>query len=143
MTPDPYEKSAHIKNPGSWNRYAFVNNDPINRVDPHGLNGSGGGSGGGSGSTLLASGSTTDSDGNTETVTETQTGDTVTIDIVIVGGSTPEQNTPYYDDPAFWVGVASTALGAAALAIPGAEGLGAWSLSLGIHAIALSIAESQ
>lgn len=38
ITPDPYEKSAHPTNPNSWNRYAFVNNDPINRVDPNGLN---------------------------------------------------------------------------------------------------------
>jgi RHS repeat-associated protein len=45
ITPDPYEKSAHIKNPGSWNRYAFVSNDPINRVDPHGLNDGNGGNG--------------------------------------------------------------------------------------------------
>jgi RHS repeat-associated protein len=37
MSPDPYEKSAHVASPESWNRYAFVGNDPINRTDPHGL----------------------------------------------------------------------------------------------------------
>jgi RHS repeat-associated protein len=54
MSPDPYEGSAHPSNPESWNRYAFVTNDPINRVDPHGLDeyapsGSGSFSGGPSG----------------------------------------------------------------------------------------------
>jgi RHS repeat-associated protein len=38
MSPDPYEKSAHLGRPESWNRYAFVSNDPINKTDPHGLN---------------------------------------------------------------------------------------------------------
>jgi RHS repeat-associated protein len=38
ITPDPYEKSASAANPNSWNRYAFVKNDPINRVDADGLN---------------------------------------------------------------------------------------------------------
>ncbi|WP_263385931.1 RHS repeat domain-containing protein [Granulicella arctica] len=37
MSPDPYEGSANLSSPESWNRYAFVANDPINRVDPHGL----------------------------------------------------------------------------------------------------------
>jgi RHS repeat-associated protein len=41
ITPDPYEKSAHIGSPDTWNRYAFVGNDPVNRVDPHGLNATG------------------------------------------------------------------------------------------------------
>lgn len=40
MSPDPYEGSAILSNPESWNRYAFVTNDPINRVDPHGLDSS-------------------------------------------------------------------------------------------------------
>jgi len=34
VSPDPYEKSAHPDSPDSWNRYAFVSNDPINRTDP-------------------------------------------------------------------------------------------------------------
>jgi RHS repeat-associated protein len=38
VSPDPYEKSAHPDSPDSWNRYAFVSNDPINRTDPNGLN---------------------------------------------------------------------------------------------------------
>jgi len=36
VSPDPYEKSAHPDSPDSWNRYAFVSNDPINRTDPNG-----------------------------------------------------------------------------------------------------------
>ena len=38
LTPDPYEGSASASNPNSWNRYAFVKNDPMNRIDPNGLN---------------------------------------------------------------------------------------------------------
>jgi RHS repeat-associated protein len=38
VSPDPYEKSAKLGSPDSWNRYAFVSNDPINRTDPNGLN---------------------------------------------------------------------------------------------------------
>jgi len=38
MTPDPYQGSANPGNPQSWNRYAYVNNDPINKNDPRGLN---------------------------------------------------------------------------------------------------------
>ncbi len=38
ISPDPYAKSAHPSRPDSWNRYSFVNNDPINRIDPDGLN---------------------------------------------------------------------------------------------------------
>jgi RHS repeat-associated protein len=36
-SPDPYEGSANPGNPQSWNRYAYVNNDPINQNDPSGL----------------------------------------------------------------------------------------------------------
>jgi RHS repeat-associated protein len=54
MSPDPYEGSAHLASPESWNRYSFVANDPINKTDPHGLNSTGnsnnGGGGGGGGS---------------------------------------------------------------------------------------------
>jgi RHS repeat-associated protein len=34
---DPYRASASITNPQSWNRYAYVENDPVNYHDPSGL----------------------------------------------------------------------------------------------------------
>jgi RHS repeat-associated protein len=37
ITPDPYEGSVRLGRPDSWNRYAYVENDPINNMDPHGL----------------------------------------------------------------------------------------------------------
>jgi RHS repeat-associated protein len=37
MTPDPYRNSAGSGDPGSWNRYAYVGGDPVNRYDPLGL----------------------------------------------------------------------------------------------------------
>jgi RHS repeat-associated protein len=37
LTPDPYEGSANPANPQSWNRYAYVLNDPVNYNDPDGL----------------------------------------------------------------------------------------------------------
>jgi RHS repeat-associated protein len=37
MTPDPYGGSASSNNPGSWNRYAYAGGDPINNLDPDGL----------------------------------------------------------------------------------------------------------
>ena len=37
MTPDPYTGSGKPGNPGSWNRYAYVNGDPANGTDPMGL----------------------------------------------------------------------------------------------------------
>ena len=36
--PDPYDGSYSLTNPQSFNRYAYVNNDPVNFVDPSGLN---------------------------------------------------------------------------------------------------------
>jgi len=39
ITPDPYEKSAQLGNPDSWNRYAYVLNNPVNFTDPQGLSG--------------------------------------------------------------------------------------------------------
>ena len=36
MSPDPYKASAGLSDPGSWNRYAYVIGDPVNRYDPHG-----------------------------------------------------------------------------------------------------------
>ena len=37
MTPDPGGiRTADPKNPGSWNRYAYVNGDPVNYFDPGG-----------------------------------------------------------------------------------------------------------
>ena len=37
LTPDPYQASAGLTDPGSWNRYAYVLGDPVNGKDPHGL----------------------------------------------------------------------------------------------------------
>jgi RHS repeat-associated protein len=37
ITPDA-APSASAADPGSWNRYAYVGGDPVNRVDPSGLN---------------------------------------------------------------------------------------------------------
>jgi RHS repeat-associated protein len=36
--PDPYKASGGARDPGSWNRYAYVQDDPINSIDPKGLN---------------------------------------------------------------------------------------------------------
>ena len=36
-TPDPYRRSGHPNNPQSWNRYGYTTGDPINNVDPNGL----------------------------------------------------------------------------------------------------------
>jgi RHS repeat-associated protein len=36
--PDPYEGSYDLTNPQSFNRYAYVQNDPVNLIDPTGLN---------------------------------------------------------------------------------------------------------
>ena len=35
--PDPYDGSYDLSDPQSFNRYAYVNNDPVNFVDPSGL----------------------------------------------------------------------------------------------------------
>jgi uncharacterized protein RhaS with RHS repeats len=37
LTPDPYGRSGEPNNPQSWNRYAYVANDPVNKNDPSGL----------------------------------------------------------------------------------------------------------
>jgi RHS repeat-associated protein len=36
-TPDPYQASGGPADPQSWNRYAYVQNDPVNYNDPEGL----------------------------------------------------------------------------------------------------------
>jgi len=36
--PDPYEGSYNLVDPQSFNRYSYVQNDPVNFVDPSGLN---------------------------------------------------------------------------------------------------------
>jgi hypothetical protein len=35
-TPDPNPTSAKLSDPGTWNRYAYVGGDPVNRTDPSG-----------------------------------------------------------------------------------------------------------
>ena len=37
-SPDPYQASGGPSDPGSWNRYAYTQGDPINGNDPGGLN---------------------------------------------------------------------------------------------------------
>jgi RHS repeat-associated protein len=37
-SPDPYKGSMTIANPQSFNRYSYTQNDPVNLVDPSGLN---------------------------------------------------------------------------------------------------------
>lgn len=37
MTADPYKASAGVGEPGSWNRYAYVEGDPVNFADVAGL----------------------------------------------------------------------------------------------------------
>ena len=43
-TVDPLQSSAKPNNPGSWNRYAYVGGDPVNLLDPRGMEQSGCGS---------------------------------------------------------------------------------------------------
>jgi RHS repeat-associated protein len=38
-TPDPYGKSLRVATPQSFNRYSYVQNDPVNSLDPSGLDG--------------------------------------------------------------------------------------------------------
>jgi len=37
LTADPYTSSSGLGSPQSWNRYAYVENDPVNFADPRGL----------------------------------------------------------------------------------------------------------
>jgi RHS repeat-associated protein len=37
LTPDPYRASGGPADPGSWNRYAYVEGDPVNDYDEWGL----------------------------------------------------------------------------------------------------------
>jgi len=37
MSPDPYQASGGAGAPGSWNRYTYVESDPVNSYDPRGL----------------------------------------------------------------------------------------------------------
>jgi RHS repeat-associated protein len=40
--PDPSDSSYNFTNPQSFNRYAYTNNDPVNHIDPLGLDPEGG-----------------------------------------------------------------------------------------------------
>jgi len=120
-SPDPYDGSAQQKNPDSWNRYAFVSNDPINRVDPNGLDdydggdgvgwgGCGCGCGGCSGGSdengnddLPQTSSVTFANGDTQSVTITPDsndpnhGEIVTVTILAENGSLDENGNPIDD----------------------------------------------
>jgi RHS repeat-associated protein len=37
MTPDPYQASGSPSDPQTWNRYAYTGGDPVNRIDPGGM----------------------------------------------------------------------------------------------------------
>lgn len=37
MTPDPYTNSGRLSDPQSWNPYVYTRGDPVNRLDPVGL----------------------------------------------------------------------------------------------------------
>ncbi|MCX6620681.1 MAG: hypothetical protein NTY38_06315 [Acidobacteria bacterium] len=37
LTPDPYQASGGVADPGSWNRYGYTRGDPVNRTDRNGL----------------------------------------------------------------------------------------------------------
>ncbi|HEV8482777.1 MAG TPA: RHS repeat-associated core domain-containing protein, partial [Blastocatellia bacterium] len=37
QSPDPYRASGYMVDPRSWNRYSYTRNDPVNRIDPLGL----------------------------------------------------------------------------------------------------------
>ena len=50
ITADPFEASAGPEDPGSWNRYSYVNGDPVGFLDPNGLLASSADTGGGGGS---------------------------------------------------------------------------------------------
>jgi RHS repeat-associated protein len=39
LSPDPYRGSVKLGSPQAWNRYSYVNGDPINGNDPFGLDG--------------------------------------------------------------------------------------------------------
>lgn len=68
ITPDPYKRTAPTSNPNSWNRYAFVRNNPVNRVDSDGLNDTSPQSSGSYSSTLVTG---TNADGSTYSVNQT------------------------------------------------------------------------
>ena len=36
-SPDPLLASARLTDPQTWNRYAYVRNDPVNMIDPDGM----------------------------------------------------------------------------------------------------------
>lgn len=50
--PDPYGGSMEVASPQSFNRYSYVGNDPVNQLDPKGLEGACGGNAGTGGAYL-------------------------------------------------------------------------------------------
>jgi RHS repeat-associated protein len=121
ISPDPAGRGAvKLTNPQSWNRYAYVNNNPLRLIDPTGMDdcvsdpyqgscmgpgqpGGGGGAGGGGGGGDSCTGDdcgddgnngNDGSDGNVDSAGDTNSDDpacTVTVGVNNMAGLTPDQ----------------------------------------------------